>query len=154
MKLAIVGFIGVMLGYLLISTVTVVPSAIILVAGVALFAGCGGLVEPALGSLLSRAAGPNAQGAVQGGGQAIQSLAMMLGPLWSGWLFAEFGPATPYWSASIWIGLAILATMLATPRYPRRWRAQPRHGKADNLRAMRAKNHCTNTAQFWPRRLL
>jgi DHA1 family tetracycline resistance protein-like MFS transporter len=68
-----------------------------------------------MGSLLSRAAGPRAQGAVQGGGQAIQSLAMMIAPLWSGWIFSRFGPATPFWSGAIWIGLAILAILLANP---------------------------------------
>jgi DHA1 family tetracycline resistance protein-like MFS transporter len=114
-RLAVAGFVGVLLGYLLISAVALTPSPVLLLAGVALFAGCGGLVEPALGSMLSRAAGPGAQGAVQGGGQAIQSLAMMLGPLWAGWLYTRFGPATPYWSAGAWIGLAIAATMLAAP---------------------------------------
>jgi DHA1 family tetracycline resistance protein-like MFS transporter len=114
-RLAIVGLIGVMAGYLLIGAVAIVPSVVLLLLGVAFFAGCGGLVEPAMGSLLSRAAGPRAQGAVQGGGQAIQSLAMIIAPLWSGWIFSRFGPATPFWSGGIWIGLAILAIMLANP---------------------------------------
>ncbi|MBA3947578.1 MAG: MFS transporter [Herpetosiphonaceae bacterium] len=114
-SLAILGFAGVLSGYLLISAVAVVPSLLIVLAGVALFAGSGGLVEPALGSLFARAAGTRAQGAVQGGAQSVQSLAMIIGPLWGGWLYARFGSATPYWSSSIWIGLAILAVYLALP---------------------------------------
>ncbi len=114
-RLAILGFAGVLAGYLVISAVAVVPSLFILLAGVALFAGSGGLVEPAMGSLLARAAGTRAQGAVQGGAQSVQSLALMIGPLWSGWLYAHFGSGTPYWSGSIWIGLAILAVCLALP---------------------------------------
>ncbi len=114
-KLAIVGLIGVLAGYLLIGAVAIVPSLALLLLGIAFFAGCGGLVEPALGSLLSRAAGSRAQGAVQGGSQAIQSLAMIIAPLWSGWIFSRFGPATPFWSGGIWIGLAILAILFASP---------------------------------------
>lgn len=118
-RLALLGFAGVLCGYLLISATALTPSPLVLLAGVALFAGSGGLVEPALGSLLSRAAGPQAQGAVQGGGQSIQSLALMLGPIWSGWLYTQFGPATPYWSASLWIALALVAVAAAIPSLQR-----------------------------------
>lgn len=125
LRLAVVGFAGVLLGYLMIGTVALVPSPALLLVGVALFAGCGGLVEPALGSMLARGASPSAQGAVQGGGQAVQSLAMMLGPLWAGWLFARFGPAVPYWASAGWIGLAIAAVVLAAPALAAAMSAEP-----------------------------
>jgi DHA1 family tetracycline resistance protein-like MFS transporter len=115
LRVAIAGFVGVAAGYLVLAAVAYLPSLPLLMLGIVLFAGSGGLVEPSLGGLLSRAAGPQAQGAVQGGGQSVQSLALILSPIWSGWLYTRFGPATPYWSGSLWIGLAIMATCLAIP---------------------------------------
>ncbi len=112
-RLAVVGMAGLMGGYALISSVAFVASPPLLVVGVMLFAFSTGLVEPALGSLVSQAAGTGEQGVVQGGGQSVQSLARILGPLWGGALYARLGHATPYWSGVVLVGLAILATFRA-----------------------------------------
>jgi DHA1 family tetracycline resistance protein-like MFS transporter len=85
-----------------------VASPTLLIAAIVLFAGCGGLAEPALGGLFSRAIGPRQQGAVQGGSQAAQSLAQILAPLWGGLHYARFGPAVPYWSNAVVLLLALL----------------------------------------------
>jgi DHA1 family tetracycline resistance protein-like MFS transporter len=74
-----------------------------------------GLLEPALFGPRKQAAGPQQQGVVQGGSQSLQALASILGPLWGGLLYAQLGHAPPYWSAAIFVALAILVTFLALP---------------------------------------
>ncbi len=114
-KLTLGGLICVIIGYLLISSIAFVPSAILLLAGIVLFAGGGGLIEPALRGLTSEAAGPREQGVVQGGSQSIQSLALILGPLWGALLYTQLGHASPYWSGAALAVLAILLVFLAIP---------------------------------------
>jgi DHA1 family tetracycline resistance protein-like MFS transporter len=72
-------------------------------------------VENALRGLTSRLAGPRKQGLVGGASQAVQSLAMILGPLFGGLLYARCGHATPYWSGALIIALAIVSVVLAIP---------------------------------------
>jgi DHA1 family tetracycline resistance protein-like MFS transporter len=100
--------VGVLLSYLLFSAMAFAASPVLLIAAIVLFAGCGGLAEPALAGLFSRASGPRQQGDVQGGSQSIQSLAQILGPLWGGMLYARFGPVVPYWFNAVVILLALL----------------------------------------------
>ncbi|MBO0791796.1 MAG: hypothetical protein J2P36_12730, partial [Ktedonobacteraceae bacterium] len=45
----------------------------------------------------------------------MQSLAMILGPLYGGFLYAQSGHATPYWSGVVIIALAIGSVVLAIP---------------------------------------
>src|SRR5438067_936687 len=97
------------------ASVKSVASPISLLAGVVLFAGGGGLIEPALRGLTSEAASPREQGVVQGGSQSIQSLALILGPLWGALLYTQFGHASPYWSGAALTILAILLVFLAIP---------------------------------------
>ena len=111
-RLAVLGFCGVLLSYLLFSGVAFVPSPPVLIAAIVLFAGCGGLTEPTLAGLFSRAIDPHQQGAVQGASQSIQSLARMLGPLLGGMLYARFGPALPYWFNAGAIIVAVLLLVL------------------------------------------
>lgn len=111
-KLAVIALIGMLMSYLLFSGVAFVTSPVLLIAAIVLFAGCGGLAEPALAGLFSRAIDPRQQGAVQGGSQSIQALAQILGPLWGGLLYATFGPAMPYWSNAVVIGVALLLLAL------------------------------------------
>jgi MFS transporter, DHA1 family, tetracycline resistance protein len=78
-----------------------------------------------MGSLISQAAGPESQGTVQGGSQALQSVALITGPLWAGWLYAHLGPGSPFATAGIWIVAAMAAISLAAP-------ALMRHAGADD----------------------
>src|SRR5579872_1808821 len=115
MKLSIGSLVLVALSYVLLGSVALIASPILLIVGVLLFAGSGGLVENALRSLTSRLAGPRQQGLIGGAGQSMQSLAMILGPLFGGFLYIEFGHAIPYWSGTLIIVLAIGAVLLAIP---------------------------------------
>jgi len=114
-KLTIGGLVGEMLAYLLIGAIAFVPSPFFLWGGIVCYTIGSGLLEPSLGGLISRAAGPGQQGLVQGGNQSIQSLARILGPVCGGVLYAHVGHASPYWSGAVIVGLAILATGLAIP---------------------------------------
>lgn len=90
-------------------------SPISLLAGVVFFSLGDGLLDPSLGGLISRTADARTQGFVQGGAQAVQSLAFVLGPLWGSVLYTRLGHAAPYWSSVAVIGFAIGATILALP---------------------------------------
>jgi DHA1 family tetracycline resistance protein-like MFS transporter len=107
-RLALCGFVTVMLGYILIGSIAVFPVSALLLIGTVLFAGGGGLVEPALGGMLSRAAGDADQGRVQGGSQAIHSLALILGPIIGGALYAGIVRPSPYLLGAICMALAML----------------------------------------------
>ena len=114
-KLGIGALILVALSYILLGSVALVASPILLILGVILFSGSGGLVENALRGLTSRAVGPRQQGLVGGASQSVQSLAMIVGPLFGGLLYAQYGHATPYWSGALIIALAIGSVVLAIP---------------------------------------
>ncbi|GER91226.1 tetracycline resistance MFS efflux pump [Dictyobacter vulcani] len=114
-KLSIGSLILVAISYILLGAVAIVASPLLMIAGVILFAGAGGLVENALRGLTSQAVGPQQQGLVGGASQSMQSLAMIIGPIFGGILYAQFGHASPYWSGALIIALAILAIILALP---------------------------------------
>jgi MFS transporter, DHA1 family, tetracycline resistance protein len=114
-KLTVGGLVCEMIAYVLIGSIALVPSQAFLWVGIMCFGVGSGLLEPSLMSLVSQAVGPREQGIVQGGGQSLQSLASILGPLWGGFLYARSGRASPYWSAAVIVILAILATILAIP---------------------------------------
>ena len=114
-KLGIGSLILVAISYILLGAVALLASPLLLVAGVILFAGAGGLVENALRGLISRLAGPRQQGLIGGASQSMQSLATILGPLFGGLLYVQFGHATPYWSGTLIIVLAIVSVVLAIP---------------------------------------
>lgn len=72
---------------------------------------CGfGLNNPSVGSLISRSAPVDQQGAYLGLQQSLASLARTLGPPLAGVLFAVSGPSSPFFAAS---ALLVLATLLA-----------------------------------------
>lgn len=54
------------------------------------------LFTPSLSSQISHVTAPERQGMVMGLNQGASSLGRVIGPLFSGALFAEFGPAAPY----------------------------------------------------------
>jgi DHA1 family tetracycline resistance protein-like MFS transporter len=104
-----------MTAYLLIGFIVLVPSPLLLWAAILVYIVGSGLIEPSLGGLISRAAGPGQQGVVQGGSQSMESLGRILGPLYGGALYARFGHAWPYWSGALIVGLALVALGIAIP---------------------------------------
>ncbi|MEO8607744.1 MAG: MFS transporter [Chloroflexota bacterium] len=114
-RVAIGGLCCEIIGYLLLASVVLFQSPMPMFAGVIVFALGDGLLGPSLNGLLSRAAGADAQGQVQGGSQAIQSLARIGGPLIGGDLYDRAGHAVPYLSGAGIVALAIGAIGLALP---------------------------------------
>jgi MFS transporter, DHA1 family, tetracycline resistance protein len=114
-KLSISGLILVAISYLLLGSIALLASPLLLLAGVILFAGAGGLVENALRGLTSRMVGPREQGRVSGAGQSVQSLALILGPLFGGLVYTQLGHFQAYGSGALIIALAIASVVLALP---------------------------------------
>lgn len=75
-----------------------------------------GLIGPSSYALLSRAAGPERQGAVMGAAQGIGSLAQVIGPGVAGWLFGALGYNAPYLAGG---ALLALACIVAGARLPK-----------------------------------
>lgn len=82
---------------------------LVLAAGL-LTAGGLGLGQPALNSLISRAAPADRQGGVMGASQSAQSLARIFGPAVAGVLFSAFGRNAPYYVGAC---LTLAALVLA-----------------------------------------
>ncbi len=88
----------------------------------------GGLANPSLQALVSRAVGPAEQGEVQGALTSIQSLTAVVAPLIGTGLYATFGPATarphvpgaPFFLAACFhaVGLALAVRLFARPPLP------------------------------------
>src|SRR5437868_3945662 len=114
-KLSISSLILVAISYLLLGSIALIASPILLISGVILFAGAGGLVENALRGLTSRMVGPGEQGRVSGAGQSVQSLAMILGPLFGGLVYTQLGHFQAYGSGALIIALAIASLVMAIP---------------------------------------
>jgi MFS transporter, DHA1 family, tetracycline resistance protein len=121
-NMTIAGLSAEIASYLLVGAVALVPSPLLMLVGVFMFAFGSGLLEPALGGLVSEAAGPREQGIVQGGNQAIRSLLNIVGPPLAGLLYIEFGGASPFVVGAIILALGIVAALLAVPLLPDRQR--------------------------------
>jgi MFS family permease len=91
-------------------------SPTLLVIGVAL-AGLGaGFTNPTLASLASQHAGMGEQGTVLGFAQSAGGAARTVGPVWSGFLYAQLGAAAPFISGVIAAGLSLGVALLLRRR--------------------------------------
>ncbi|WP_437287042.1 MFS transporter [Sorangium sp. So ce406] len=112
---------GLVLVVLALATMAVVAchaSAPAFVAAIVAFAGGEGLLAASFSALLSRAAGPAAQGQAQGGHQALQELACVIVPLVATQLYAQVGMGAPFWAAAAAAALAgvlLRASVVAAP---------------------------------------
>lgn len=104
-RLAITGMGLMTLSFLLIA---IVPQAWMLYPALGLLAAGSGVVTPSVTSLISRRVSPQEQGATLGGVQAFNSLMMVLGPIFAGFVFDVIGVAAPYLAGGALIGLALL----------------------------------------------
>ncbi len=85
--------------------ITVVPAAV----GVA-------LAIPTLTSLLSRSAGPDEQGRLQGVSSAIEGLGRTVGPLWGNGVLGLYGEGAAFTTAAaVMLATAAVATRIAGP---------------------------------------
>lgn len=70
-----------------------------------------GLIQPVLGSLASSLAGPELQGGVLGVVQSSGGLARVVGPVWSGFLYARLGPGAPFTSGAVAALVSVAVTV-------------------------------------------
>ena len=106
-KLANIGLLINILGFILIGLVAFFPSIVLIYSAIVVFNIGDGLFQPSLGGLISNAAAPGTQGRVQGASQGIQSIARVLGPLIGAWLFL-YGKSFPYFVCACLIFLAFI----------------------------------------------
>src|SRR5262249_54919408 len=114
-QVAIGGIVAEAIGLLLIGSVVLVPSPVPLLLGTVIFAMGDGLFGPSFNGLLARGADASQQGQVQGGNQAVQSLAHIIGPLGSGEMYDRLGHSTPYFGSIAISVLAIAVISMAIP---------------------------------------
>jgi len=114
-SLSVIGLGCEVVAYVLLGAVALVAAPSFVFAGIIIFAIGTGFLEPASRGLISKMAGPQQQGIVQGGSQSVQSLAMVIGPLVGGALYTQVGHLWPFWSGACVVVLAIFATLLAVP---------------------------------------
>lgn len=115
-KLIATGLVLQGVAYGLIGLIALVPSLWLVIAGTLVYAFSSGLVEPPLNGLTSQAVGPDMQGLVGGASQSLQSLARIIGPVWVGIIYTNFGHATPYWVNIIFVGLGFLTVLTTVSR--------------------------------------
>jgi DHA1 family tetracycline resistance protein-like MFS transporter len=115
-KIAMAGMICEIAGYILIGSIVFIHSPVPLLIGTILFAMGDGLLGPALGGLLARGVDASSQGQVQGGNQAVQSLARIAGPLIGGAVYDRAGHAAPYLGGAliVLLGIGAISTLLPT----------------------------------------
>jgi MFS transporter, DHA1 family, tetracycline resistance protein len=85
------------------------PSSLLVFASILAFGIGEGIFTASLGSLISQAAGDDAQGRVQGGNQATQSLAQVVGPLIGGPLYSRVSSSAPFFTGT---GLVLLGAIM------------------------------------------
>jgi DHA1 family tetracycline resistance protein-like MFS transporter len=78
-----------------------------------------GINNPTLSSLISRATPAEHQGAYLGLNQSALSLARVVGPIVAGYVFAAYGPASPFFTGA---GILLVSTTIALG-YHRRFRS-------------------------------
>lgn len=116
---AIGGLLLEIVGYIFMASVVLFASPVPMMIGTIMLAMGDGLLGPSLNGLLSRAAGAEAQGRVQGGSQSMVSLAQMIGPFLGGLMYANIGHASPFLSGVFIALLAIVAIATAIPAIKR-----------------------------------
>jgi MFS transporter, DHA1 family, tetracycline resistance protein len=103
-------------GMALLALVPLTASAALLYLGVILFASGEGIFNATLASLLSTSVSEEAQGRVQGGAQAVQSLAQVAGPLAGSTLYSRLSGTPTFAVGAVVVALALaLLTASRTP---------------------------------------
>jgi len=84
----------------------------------------GGIANPAMQSVMSKQAGPNSQGELQGAVASIASIAAIISPLFMTQLFSHFStpgapvqlPGAPYVVSAVLVFFCVLIAMRTVPK--------------------------------------
>ncbi|MBC1576952.1 MFS transporter [Listeria seeligeri] len=94
-QIAILGMIAEIIGYALIATSSIFTLAPLLIIGMFVFGFGDSIFGPSFNGMVSKSANASEQGRIQGGSQAIQSLARIIGPIIGGQIYITLGHAAP-----------------------------------------------------------
>jgi DHA1 family tetracycline resistance protein-like MFS transporter len=106
-QIAILGMISEILGYSLIAASALFSCYPILIAGMFAFGFGDSIFGPSFNGMLSKSVDSSEQGRIQGGSQAIQALARIIGPAIGGKIYVSLGHAAPAFMGIILIVAAI-----------------------------------------------
>jgi MFS family permease len=112
-KLLIVSLVLLAIGYIVLSQANGLPQ---IIAACTILSVGSGLFNPSISSLVSKEAEPHERGAVLGTYQGATSLSRVVGPAFSGLVFAKLGTSAPF-LVGVALVLPALAFMLALPRH-------------------------------------
>lgn len=112
-QIAIFGMIAEIIGYTLIATSSIFAFAPLLIIGMFIFGFGDSIFGPSFNGMVSKSASASEQGRIQGGSQAIQSLARIIGPIIGGQIYITLGHAAP---AVMGIILIIAAVFILSKR--------------------------------------
>ncbi|ENF5743982.1 MFS transporter [Listeria monocytogenes] len=106
-QIAILGMIAEIIGYLLIAASSIFTLAPLLVIGMFVFGFGDSIFGPSFNGMVSKSSSASEQGRIQGGSQAIQSVARIIGPIIGGQLYITLGHAAPAVMGVLLITVAI-----------------------------------------------
>ncbi|MBC2182591.1 TCR/Tet family MFS transporter [Listeria sp. FSL L7-0233] len=106
-QIAILGMIAEIIGYALIAASSIFTLAPLLIIGMFVFGFGDSIFGPAFNGMVSKSASASEQGRIQGGSQAIQSLARIIGPIIGGQIYITLGHTAPAVMGVILITAAI-----------------------------------------------
>ncbi|MBC1389872.1 MFS transporter [Listeria welshimeri] len=112
-QIAIFGMIAEIIGYTLIAASSIFAFAPLLIIGMFIFGFGDSIFGPSFNGMVSKSASASEQGRIQGGSQAVQSLARIIGPIIGGQIYITLGHAAP---AVMGIILIIAAVFILSKR--------------------------------------
>lgn len=113
-RVAMIGFALTFLGFCIVVITAIFPLVFVLFIGVILFNIGDGLFEPTISSLISNAVDSRMQGRVQGANQGMQSIARVLGPLFSAWMY-QYWRGLPFVFDSLFVACGFVIFLLSIP---------------------------------------
>lgn len=110
---ALLSVVGLALMTISFGLIAVVPQGWMLYPVMGVLGVGSGLATPSLTSLISRGVSPQEQGSTLGGTQALNSLMMVVGPIYAGLVFDVVGITAPYSSGVLFVAAAAITISLA-----------------------------------------
>ncbi len=106
-QIVILGMISEVIGYSFIAASAIFSFYPLVIVGMFIFAFGDSIFGPSFNGILSKSGDASEQGRIQGGSQAIQSLAIIIGPIIGGEIYVLLGHTAPFFMGIILIGAAI-----------------------------------------------
>lgn len=115
-KIAILGMLSEIIGYALIAASAIFTFYPFFIVGMFVFGFGDSIFGPSFNGMLSKSGDSSEQGRIQGGSQALQSLARIIGPIIGGRVYVSLGHSAPAFMGVILIGLAIPVLFKSTKK--------------------------------------